>query len=169
MIRIHGVVDGLEGGAARQLADMLRRAWPWAENDAMTSVDLVVGVKCHGQSTKDLDVVLLASFPTRAQFVPFLTFRRRWDNHWVRPPRVRVESLCVVLELKHNDPGDVRFVGGRLEVYYRNDTPPRWHDASEQSHKQIFALKNYLESQALASPFVTNLIWLPNVQKDQLP
>ena len=170
MIRLHGSTDGLEGVAAQQLRDLIVRAWPWVETDKDTSIDLVVGVKCHGQAaTKDLDLVLLATFPPRAQFVPFLSFLRRRDNQWVRPASVRVESLCIVLELKHSDPADVRFIGTRLEVYYRNDRRPRWHNASEQSHKQIFALKNYIESQRHSAPFITNLIWLVNVEKDQLP
>jgi hypothetical protein len=170
MIRLHGSVEGLEGAAAQQLRDFIVRAWPWVETDAAGSVDLVIGVKCHGQAaTKDLDVVLLATFPPKARFNPFLSFLRRWDNQWVRPSSVRVESLCIILEIKHCDPGDVRFIGTRLEVYYRNDARPKWHNASEQSHKQIFALKNYIESQGPSAPFITNLIWLVNVEKDQLP
>jgi hypothetical protein len=170
MIRIHGVSDGLEAVAAGQLRDMIVRAWPWVEADAAASIDIVAGVKCHGQAaTKDLDIVLLATFPPKAQFAPFLSFLRRWDNQWVRPASVRVESLCLILELKHSDPSDVRFIGTRLEVFYSNDPRPKWHNASEQSHKQIFALKNYIESQGYAAPFITNLIWLANVEKDQLP
>src|SRR5262245_40117116 len=170
MIRLHGSIEGLEGVAAQQLRDLIVRAWPWVETDPAASVDIVVGVKCHGQAaTKDLDVVLLATFPPKARFAPFLSFLRRWDNQWVRPSSVRVESLCIILELKHSDPADVRFIGTRLEVFYRNDPRPKWHNASEQSHKQIFALKNYIESQGQAAPFITNLIWLANVEKDQLP
>ena len=170
MIRIHGISEGLEAEAAVRLRDLVFRAWPWVETDAAASVDVIAGVKCHGQAaTKDLDIVLLATFPRRAQFVPFLSFLRRWDNQWVRPSSVRVESLCIILELKHSDPGDVRFIGTRLEVFYRNDSRPKWHNASEQSHKQVFALKNYIESQGYPAPFITNLIWLANVEKDQLP
>jgi hypothetical protein len=170
MIRIHGSSEGLEATAAVQLRDMIVRAWPWVETDAAASVDIVAGVKCHGQaSTKDLDIVLLATFPLRARFAPFLSFLRRWDNQWLRPSSVRVESLCIIVELKHSDPADVRFIGTRLDVFYRSDPRPKWHNASEQSHKQIFALKNYIESQGTAAPFITNLIWLANVEKDQLP
>ncbi len=170
MIRIHGSSEGLEGAAATQLCNLIVRAWPWVETDATASLDIVAGVKCHGQAaTKDLDIVLLATLPTKARFSPFLSFLRRWDNQWVRPASVRVESLCIIVELKHSDPSDVRFIGTRLEVFYRNDPRPKWHNASEQSHKQIFALKNYIESQGYAAPFITNLIWLANVEKDQLP
>jgi hypothetical protein len=170
MLRIHGNPEGLEAAAAVQLRHMIARAWPWVETDAAASVDIVTGVKCHGQaSTKDLDIVLLATLPPKTRFSPFLSFLRRWDNQWVRPSSVHVESLCIILELKHSDPADVRFIGTRLEVFYRNDSRPKWHNVSEQSHKQIFALKNYIESQRQAAPFITNLIWLANVEKDQLP
>ncbi len=170
MIQVHGISEGLEGLAAQQLRDLIVRAWPWVETDAGTTIDLVAGVKCHGQAaTKDLDLVILATFPPKARFNPFLSFLRRWDNQWVKPASVHVESLCVVVELKHSDPVDVRFIGTRLEVYYRNNPRPHWHNASEQSHRQVFALKKYIESQGQAAPFITNLIWLINVEKDQLP
>lgn len=170
MISVHGNSEGLEGQAALQLRDLIVRAWPWVETDAASSVDIVAGVKCHGQAaTKDLDIVLLATLPPKAKFAPFLSFLRRWDNQWVRPSSVSVESLCIILELKHSDPADMRFIGTRLEVFYRNDPRPKWHNVSEQSHKQIFALKNYIQSQGAVAPFITNLIWLANVEKDQLP
>lgn len=170
MIQVHGIAEGLEGLAALQLRDLIVRAWPWVETDTGTSIDLVAGVKCHGQpATKDLDLVILATFSSKARFNPFLSFLRRRDNQWVKPSSVKVESLCVVVELKHSDPADARFIGTRLEVHYRSTPRPRWHNASEQSHKQVFALKNYIESQGRSAPFITNLIWLINVEKDQLP
>ncbi len=170
MIQVHGIAEGLEGLAAQQLRDLIVCAWPWVESDVGTTIDLLAGVKCHGQAaTKDLDLVILATFPSKARFNPFLSFLRRRDNQWVKPSSVHVESLCVIVELKHSDPADVRFIGTRLEVYYRNNRRPSWHNASEQSHKQVFALKKYIESQGQSAPFITNLIWLINVEKDQLP
>src|SRR3954471_23077823 len=101
MIQVHGIAEGLEGMAAQQLRDLIVRAWPWVETDTGTAINLVAGVKCHGQAaTKDLDLVILATFPSKARFNPFLSFLRRWDNQWVKPASVHVESLCIVVELK---------------------------------------------------------------------
>ena len=82
---------------------------------------------------------------------------------------MRVASLCVILEVKDNDQADVRFEGTRLEVRYRHDGVEHWHGASEQSHKQVFALLNYLAGHHLEAPFITNVIWLRQVPNPQIP
>jgi hypothetical protein len=87
----------------------------------------------------------------------------------MKPTEVRVASLCIIFEVKDNDPADVRFEGTRLEVRYRHDGVEHWHGASEQSFKQVFALRNYLASHHLDVPFITNLIWLRQVPNAQLP
>jgi len=87
----------------------------------------------------------------------------------MKPSEVQVASLCVVLEVKDNDQADVRFEGTRLEVRYRHDGVEHWHGASEQSFKQVFALRNYLAAHHLDAPFVTNLNWLRQVSNAQLP
>jgi len=169
MIRVSGATEGPEANAARDLCRMVLASWPWVEHDPHTTVEIVAGVQCHGQSTRDLDIVLLATLPSRACYVPFLSFQRRGDHQWIKPAEVRVASLCIVFEVKDNDPADVRFEGTRLEVRYRHGGVEHWHGASEQSFKQVFALRNYLASHNLASPFVTNLIWLRQVPNAQLP
>lgn len=169
MIRVSGTSEGPEAAAARELCRILLQSWPWVEHDSRATVEVVAGVQCHGQSTRDLDVVLFATFPSRARFVPFLNFQRRGDHRWVRPAEVRVASLCLILEVKDNDQADVRFEGTRLEVRYRHDGVEHWHGASEQSNKQVFALLNYLAGHHLEAPFITNIIWLRQVPNPQIP
>lgn len=82
-------------------------------------------------SSRDLDIVLLAAFPTYARYVPFLSSQRRGDHQWMKPVAVRVASLCIIFEVKDNDLADVRFEGTRLEVRYRRDGVERRHGASE--------------------------------------
>jgi AAA domain len=107
--------------------------------------------------------------PVRACYAPFLSFQRRGDRQWIRPHEVRIASLCVILEVKDNDPSDVRFEGSRLQVRYRHGDQEEWHGASEQSFRQVFAFRNYLNSQGLESPYVCNVIWLRQVPATQLP
>ncbi len=168
MIHIHED-DTPESAAAVKLRELILRAWPWVEGDPQAQIEIVPGVKCHGQSTRDLDIVLLGYLPPKARFVPFLNFMRRFDRQWIRPASVRVESLCIVLELKDSDPGDVRFIGSRLEVSYRNSGAPHWSNVSEQNHKQVFALKGFLVTQGREAPWITNLIWLSQMPPDRLP
>jgi hypothetical protein len=77
MIRVSGTTEGPEADAARELRRILLASWPWVENDPQATVEIVAGVQCHGQLTRDLDVVLLASLPVRARYAPFLSFQRR--------------------------------------------------------------------------------------------
>ena len=64
MIRVSGTTDGPEAAAARELCRILVLSWPWVEHDSRATVEVVAGVQCHGQSTRDLDVVLFATFPS---------------------------------------------------------------------------------------------------------
>jgi hypothetical protein len=169
MIRIMGSTEGPEAAAARQMRDAILASWPWVETDPGASVEIIAGVQCHGQLTRDLDVVLLAVFPPRARFTPFLSFQRRGDRLWAKPGEVRLDSLCLIIEVKDHDQADVRFEGTRLEVRYRHEGVEQWHGASEQSHKQIFALRNYLSGHRLDAPYITNLIWLRQVPNLQIP
>ena len=52
---------------------------------------------------------------------------------------------------------------------HRHDGVETWHGASEQSHKQVFALRNYLTSHHLGAPFISDVIWLRQVANPQLP
>src|SRR5579885_994228 len=108
MIRVSGTTEGPEANAARDLCRIVLASWPWVEHDPQAAIEIVAGVQCHGQSTRDLDIVLLATFPSRARYVPFLSFQRRGDHQWMKPAEVQVASLCIIFEVKDNDPVDVR-------------------------------------------------------------
>jgi hypothetical protein len=52
-----------------------------------------------------------------------------------------------------------------VEVSYQD----RWHNVSEQNHRQLFSVKGYLEAKNIQAPFIVNLIWLRNVSDHELP
>lgn len=165
MIRLLGSMDGSEGEAARTLHQLILESWPWAEDDLGTGIYIIAGVKCHGQPVRDLDIVVLGQFSARAKYTPFLPFFDTWDNTLKKPNTVYVQSICLVVEVKDSSPESVRFVGTLLEVQYGLT----WKNVTEQSHKQIFALKNYLQHHRVTAPHITNLIWLRNVENADLP
>lgn len=165
MIRLLGSMEGSEGEAARTLRELILESWPWVENDSGTEIHIIAGVKCHGQPVRDLDLVLLGHFSARASYTPFLPFFDTWDNTLKKPNTVHLQSLCLVIEVKDSGSENVRFVGTQVEVQYGHT----WKSVTEQSHKQVFALKNYLQHQRVASPHITNLIWLRNVENADLP
>lgn len=165
MIRLLGSMEGSEGEAARTLRQSILESWPWAEDDPGTEIHIIAGVKCHGQPVRDLDLVVLGQFSARARYVPFLPFFDTWDNTLKRPNTVYVRSLCLVIEVKDSSSENVQFVGTQVEVQYG----PEWKNVTEQSHKQVFALKNYLLHHRIAAPHITNLIWLRNIENADLP
>ncbi len=76
-----------------------------------------------------------------------------------------VRSLCLTFEVKSHGPAGVRFQGTAVDVRYGR----RWHNATDQSHKQVHSVKNYLEVSGRTSPWITNLIWLRGVPNTLLP
>ena len=141
----------------------------WLVNDPENDVVLVVGVQCHGQTPRDLDVVLLARLPARPQFQPRFQPDRNAGEH-LPTPAVRVESRCVGFEVKDHDPRGIKIRGTEVEVAYtKPNGRVEWKNASQQSEQQKYSLKNYLEAHVDCSPWVVNLVWLRGVDGRELP
>jgi AAA domain len=168
VIQLLGSQEGREVEAARDMRDVILASWPWIEKDTKAAVFLIAGVQCHGQKPRDIDIVLLASFTEPVRFSPFLEIS--WGSGPpFRPKEAFLESLCVTIEVKEQDASGVRFTGGRADVRYSRDGRETWSSATDQSEGQKYSLKNYLEHNGLASPYISNLIWLKNVLNKQLP
>ena len=165
MIHLFGSMESSEGEAATTLRQLILDSWPWVEADPGTEIHIITGVKCHGQPVRDLDLVLVGYFSARANYAPFLPFFDTWDNRLKRPNTIHVQSICLVIEVKDSLPESVRFIGTQVEVQYGLV----WKSVTEQSHKQVFALKNYLQCHCINAPHITNLIWLRNVKNVDLP
>lgn len=80
-----------------------------------------------------------------------------------------VHSFVQVIEVKNHSPDNIQFRGSSLEVSY-ND---KWHNATEQCDKQIYAFKEFQKSsikgsKRLDSVFVQKAIWLTRVPKTSL-
>lgn len=164
MIEILGNNEGSEFEAAVRLRDMLLESWAWVENDQSSNVKIIAGVQCHGQSPRDLDIVLLGSFSQRARFSPFVDFYDRAGKKQ-RPDKVQVKDLCLVIEVKTHDASGVKWTGTQLSVRYDQ----KWSDVTHQSEAQKYSLKNYLSQSHSATPYIVNLIWLQNVKNSDLP
>ena len=129
---------------------------------------ILCGVQCHGQSPKDLDLVLLAQLPARPRFQPrFNPDHNAGEN--ATTPRTIVESLCVVIEVKDHDGRSVRFRGTDVEVAYGKGGNREWKSATYQNERQKYSLKNYLDAHTACSPWIANLVWLRNVPCRDIP
>lgn len=172
MITIVGCDEGSEADAAKQLRQAILKAWPWAEADPSAVIYLIPNVQCHGETPRDIDLVVLASLPVeKATFTPAVQLKLLNDSV-VEPDVVHVRSLCIVVEVKDHVPQDIRFSGSKVEVRYRGTrTGDQWHSATQQNERQKYSLRNYLARHISGAqvPHITNLIWLRNATRDALP
>jgi len=169
MIHVFGSEGTREYSAALALREMIVAAWPAAMTNTAHDIRLIAGAKCHGQRTRDVDVLLLASLAPGVKYAPFLPFSITGGAEQI-PHTVAVRSLCAVIEVKDSRPEDVEFSGTTVYVRYGD----RWHSASEQNEHQLYAVKNYVEGmvihgQRLRVPRITPLLWLRNVPLTSLP
>lgn len=170
MITVFGLSDTEESGAAKALESAIALAWPWIVDSETSSIALIPNVQCYGQQTRDVDLVVLADIAETD--LPMAVFRPGFSSSSSAglpssATTVCVRSLCLVIEVKDNPEQNVRFDGGRVSVFYSSGK--KWHDASRQSENQKYSLKRYIEHHNVAAPWVTNLIWLRNIERSALP
>lgn len=163
MIHLFGDQETSEYKAACTLCNLIQQVWLSIADASEHDIRIVAGAKCHGQKIKDIDLLLMASFGKGILYSPFLSFNKYEQVQ--RPDSVVVQSLFVSIELKGHSPNNVRFLGTNVDVRYKK----RWHDATEQSHEQVFSIKKFIEFHRIKAPHITNLIWLRNVPNTELP
>lgn len=70
--------------------------------------NIIVGVKCHGQNIRDIDLIVFGKFDTPISFRPFLAFSTP-NGDIERPDTVLLDSFCLVVEVKAHSGDRVRF------------------------------------------------------------
>lgn len=163
MIHLFGADGTQEYEAALDLRQRILESWPEIEHDARNRITIVVGVQCHGQKVRDVDLILLAHFEDGILFEPLFPFHQGADQE--HPAVVTLESFCVVIEVKSHSGSGVRFIGKTVEVSYGR----HWHDATHQNEQQKYSFLNYLKVHHIQPPRITSLIWLRNVPNTSLP
>jgi len=136
--------------AACIIADKLR------EIDADGSILVISNLSLPGGDlVKDIDIVLVG-FLKEYYIHPFYHVTDSTIES------LKVHSFCLTIELKRHNYEGVEFNGlGGVSVKYGNGE----HDVVDQSRKQRDALRNTLKRNGNIEPFVTNLIWLRNIEE----
>lgn len=155
MISVLGPEGTAEYTAACTLCELIRNTWPEVDQSEDDDIRIVASAKCYGQRTTDIDLIVFILLK-KPQLVPF-------EDTEQEP--VYVRSLCLTIEHKTHQSSGVVFEGNQVKVRYDN----HWHPVTEQAHLQQVALRNFFKQHKLESPFVTDLIWLPNVPPTNLP
>ena len=152
-------IAGQTTGAERQAAESLKSRLEPALRP-QDRVVIIAGAKCYGQKTEDIDLLVIGQFTP-----PFgLPEEIRSPNTPAVP--VHVSNFVMIIEVKDHDSAAIRFEGNQVRTRYAG----RWHDASGQVFKQVFALKEYLRQiLRIDVPHIFKALWLRNVPRDSIP
>jgi len=160
-VTIYGDQSGDNYHAAQELKPALEGLLQFPENEAR----IVASAYTPGCAVQDTDLLVLGILRKPVD-VP---------RHLLPEPlRVRpckISNFALAIELKSHTPNAVRFEGNQVLVRYRNRVTRQdeWHGATDQSHKQVHALREYVNRHRLQPPWFMASIWLRNVPKTQLP
>lgn len=165
VIKLFGKVGTSEYDAGNYLKRVIEKNIPDSKKSNSINIAILPSATCHGQKVRDIDILLLAHFEKPIKYTPGYPFQNPYSNELELPEEVLLESICVVIELKDHLAKQIKFQGKDVLVNYRG----HWHNVSSQSHQQVYSLKNYLKAHRIRPPFITNLIWLRNIQNSDLP
>jgi hypothetical protein len=116
---------------------------------------------CPAARNKDLDLVVWFDTPS----LEFEVVTGIQGNSFPKKRLLRVVDALLILEIKqHNTYNTIRIQNHQLELSYNSDG---FHNATEQSNGQKYALINFLKGKIGHAPFVVNLIWLHNADSKE--
>lgn len=146
-------IIGAESGAEREAAEFVRNMFDSFIGTSHKMV-IIVGAKCLGENTQDIDLMLLGTFGSGLRFTGGCGETKGRD--------VRLVNLCLIIEVKDHSGSRLRFDSQRVKVKYVRDRVEHWEDVSEQVFQQKIALRNYLLRYKLSVPRIEGVIWLRN-------
>ena len=112
-----------------------------------------------GEAVKDIDILIVGYLKDY--------YIANFSHHAnAKINSLKVTSFCITIEHKRHNVDDIDFTQyGGVSVKYGEYE----HDVVDQSRKQRDSLRNVLRREKNINPFVTNLIWLRNVEESSVP
>lgn len=135
------------------------------QKNASGKILILSGVTLFGQPVKDIDLVVIGdlknySLEVNTKFRYQISGTDEWKTSSERKvQRVNFYTFCFVIESKRHSEDRIIRHGQTLKVKYKSG----YKDATDQSEKQGYSLKNFFEERLGYSPWITNLIWLKNI------
>lgn len=147
--------DSRECLAALELKESLKKSLSQNVNG---QIYIGYSLTMCGQAVRDLDLMLVGKLEN--YILP---------NYYSNLPTVPkknlvVKDFCYAIELKEQSADFVKISNTHVYVEYRNQLK----DATEQSEKQRYALKDYLFSICNCSLYISNFVWLKSLSKEEL-
>lgn len=156
MIDIIGSNDVTEYKSAQNLRSLILTAWPDLMDSTSEKISIIVAAKCFGCQVQDIDLIVIGNLIKPRKLPPL--------------PRIHgqksILSFVWTIEVKGHPAEKVSFSGGKVLVPYHGNITK---DATEQAFKQQNSLRDFLRRNINRDPFVSNLIWLENCTKIDLP
>lgn len=161
MLEIIGESSGGEFELAQNLKNKIEEFFPLLRSKKDLGIKLFVSFHCHGENTKDVDVLMIGNL----KGVPFSVNKKilKTDGN-----EFFCENFIIAIELKDLSPSKIRFTGGTCEVLYSDG----WHNVTMQSHKQAINLSKYFAKNLGFKPsevWISNLIYFSNLKDKDLP
>lgn len=147
--------DSRECLAALELKNNLKNTIPQNVNG---QIYIGYSLTMCGQLVRDLDLMVIGRLDNYVL-----------SNYYTNLPTMQkkdlvVKDFCYAIELKEQSSDFVKISNTHVYVEYKNQLK----DATEQSEKQRYALMNYLSSICNCNLFITNLVWLKSLSKEEL-
>lgn len=156
MLTVHATnQDTAEHRAALALARIFSAELPEVNDSRDIILEIFSNIQCFGQRPQDVDLLVV-----------FADYRATGKLQQTKDGKA-IHSFCATIEVKSHSHESVWFSGANCFVKY-ND---RDHDVTSQSEAQKYSLKKYIErnSRTGKAPWISNLIWLLNVNSTDLP
>ncbi len=164
-IKITGVKQNTdEYDAANELKEMFEEAFK-SFTKADGEILIASNVTLIGQEVKDVDLVVIGKLKNfQIQFKTKSYNSSRIVDHDLKPRNVFINDFCFVIETKKHTVENIVLHGTQLLVRYGK----KYHDATDQSEKQKYALRRYFEERVGGAPYICNFIWLKNVSPNEI-
>lgn len=157
-IEVKGNIEANEYQDALALKSILARTFGEGVNG---NILIISNTTLFGYQVTDIDLIVIGKLSGYATIVNTRHKRKKangFEEFEFEKRRVVVRNFCFVIETKRHGICDIRMDGIHLKVRYNG----YYSDATTQSERQKYSLKNFFCDRLNRSPFICNVIWLRN-------
>lgn len=156
-VRIIGEKDNSdEYLASERLKEIIENSIP---NTAIGEVVLFPSATLYGQAVKDVDIMMVGDIKNYSAKVKLIHEGTYFEEE------VYLNTFCTTIEIKSHSISGIRKEGTNIQVYYSNSG---WHNATKQSNDQKISAMNFFNVALGESPYITNLLWLSEINESEL-
>ncbi len=152
-----------EKQAAGQIAECFKLEFETDFKAAQGELLILSNLTLIGQEVKDIDLLIIGFLENFKLKIETKTKDSNGVITEVSNNLVEVKTFCYVIEIKDHTAERIKTDGPILSVKYKD----HWHDATSQSEKQKYSLKNYLTDNLGVSPYICNFLWLRNISDEE--